>query len=174
MKMMKKYRITKYDPAKRNEKGHYLDSTEWTSISDIGKAEYNSPTYSDYEKIENSYVESINEILKINQILELEISGLESYNTKQDFEEFKKNERLINLEVNYETEIKTLTEGTIVKVSSISKFVRLILRETIWMKLLSPKCNLEFGYDYYMYVQCKELSKKTIKTIEGLGLYVES
>jgi hypothetical protein len=170
---MIKYRITKYDPAKRNAKGHYLDSTEWTSISDIGKTEYNSPTYSDYEKIENSYVESINMILTINQISELEINGLESYNTKEDFVEFKKNERLINLDVNYETKIKNLTKGAIVKMSSISKLVRLILRETIWMKLLNPKCNLEFGYDYYMYVQCEELSKQTIKAIEGLGLYVE-
>ena len=171
---MKNYRITKYDPAKRNEKGHYLDSTEWTSISDIGKVEYNSPTFSDYQKIENAYVESINEILKLNQISEFEISGLESYNTKQDFEEFKKKERLMNLNVNYETEIKTLIEGTIIKVDAISKLVRLILRETIWMKLLNPKLNIEFGYDYYMYVHCEELSNQTIKKIEGLGLYVES
>jgi hypothetical protein len=46
---MTSYRITKYDPGRRNEQGHYLDDSEWTAISDIGKPEYNNMTYQAYE-----------------------------------------------------------------------------------------------------------------------------
>jgi len=172
--LMTNYRITKYDPSKRNEQGHYIDSTEWTAISDIGKPEYNLTSYSEYEKVENSYVESIMEIMKINHISELKISDLESRNTKQDFEEFEKSGRLKNVSVNYETEIQILSNGTNVMASPISKLIRLILRESIWMKLNSPQLIVEFGYDYYMYVKCQKLASQVISKIEELGLYVET
>ena len=34
---MYKYRITKYNPKYRNNKGHYLIKNEWSAISDINE-----------------------------------------------------------------------------------------------------------------------------------------
>ena len=51
--------------------------------------------------------------------------------------------------------------------------IRLILRETVWMNLLNSEFKITFGYDYYMYVECSELTSMTIKQIERMGLFVE-
>jgi len=31
------YRTTKFNPKKRNKQGYFLDNSEWTAISDVGK-----------------------------------------------------------------------------------------------------------------------------------------
>ena len=65
---MTSYSITKYNPEKRNAQGHYLDHSEWTSIGDIGKPEYNNLDYAAYEKTENGFeldFESIEKIIRL-------------------------------------------------------------------------------------------------------------
>ena len=167
------YRITKYDPKKRNEKGHFLDNSEWTAISDIGKSDYNNPTFEQYERIENSYVDSIMLILNEKNISNLTIDSLELYDTKEDFEKHKQTGRLNNLVVDFDSEIKPLKDGIILDKNQISKIVRLILRETIWMLLINSQIEIKFGYDYYMYVTCEKLTNETIRCIELSGLFVE-
>ncbi len=171
---MKNYRITKYNPYKRNEEGHYTDPAEWTSIDDIGKIEYNSPLYSDYEKTESAYVQSIILISKLNKVDEFEVNSLESINSEKDFKEFEDNGRLKNIKIDYNNDIESLVNGHNVNLKQSQKLIRLILRETVWLKLLNPRLNIEFGYDYYMYIQCEKLSDQTKISIEELGLYVES
>jgi hypothetical protein len=167
------YRITKYDPKKRNNQGHYLDNSEWTSISDIGKPEYKNISYLDYEKTESAYIKSIQIILHEFKIQNLEINNLELHNDVKDFQEFKENGRLRNIEINFKNEIKNLKNGTFLNVDEISKISQLILRETIWMNLSNSDLKITFGYDYYMYFECTTLSQSTITQIENLGLYVE-
>ena len=58
------YRITKFDPKKRNEQGHFLDNYEWTALSDIRKQEFGNVSYEEYEKIESAYAEAIKLILE--------------------------------------------------------------------------------------------------------------
>ena len=58
MKLFPKYgwRITKYNPAFRNEKGAYLKN-EWISISDVGKSfDGKILTLPEYQKAEDAYV----------------------------------------------------------------------------------------------------------------------
>lgn len=167
------YRITKYDPKKRNEEGHYLDNSEWTSISDIGKPAYNNPTFEQYERIENLYVDSIVLILNEKNISNLIVDSLELFDTNVDFEEHKRTGRLNKLFVDFDSEIKPLKDGIILNLNQISKIVRLILRETIWMLLINSQIEIKFGYDYYMYVTCEELTIETINRIEKTGLFVE-
>jgi hypothetical protein len=61
------YRITKYNPDKRNEKGHYKVE-EWTSISDIGK-EFNETkfTYQDYISMEDKYITAFKSFANITR-----------------------------------------------------------------------------------------------------------
>ncbi len=167
------YRITKFDPKKRNEEGHFMDNSEWTAISDIGKSEYNNVSYKEYEKTETAYAESIKLILDEKKISNLKIDSLELHNTLEDFENYKKDDRLKNMDVDFKSEIATLRNGTTLNLKEIQKMTRLILRETIWMNLLNAEFKITFGYDYYMYVECSELTNVTIERIENKGLFVE-
>src|SRR5690606_35677859 len=102
------YRITKFDPKKRNEKGHFLDNSEWTAISDIGKPEYRNVGFEEYEKTETAYTESVKLILNEKNITSLKIDSLELSNTLEDFENFRKNGRLKNINVDFSNEIDNL------------------------------------------------------------------
>ncbi|VAW15813.1 hypothetical protein MNBD_BACTEROID03-2370 [hydrothermal vent metagenome] len=167
------YRITKFNPKKRNEEGHFLDNSEWTAINDIGKPEYNNLSYEEYEKTETGYVESVGLILDEKNITNLQIDSLRAHDTYEDFERYKKDGRLKNIDVDFKNEIATIKNGTILNLKEIQKRVRLILRETIWMHLLNTDLKITFGYDYYMYVECSELTNKTINKIEEIELFVE-
>jgi len=170
---MTTYRITKYNPDKRNELGHYTDNSEWTSISDIGRPSYNNVTYEEYKKIESAYVDAIKSAMADRDIKVLTIDSLELRDDKKDFSKYEKTGRLRDIPVDFDKELKILKDGTILNLSQIDKIARLILRETIWMLLNADNFEVKFGYDYYMYIKCKALSPSTIKQIESKGLFVE-
>jgi hypothetical protein len=167
------YRITKFNPNKRNQKGHFLDDSEWTAISDIGKPKYNNVSYEEYEKIETAYVEAITYILKEKKMDSLKIDSLTVYDTFDDFENYKKDGRLKNIDIDFNEEVAVLKNGTMLNLKEIQKMIRLILRETIQMDLLNVELKIVFGYDYYMYVECSKLTSLTVRQIEEMGLFVE-
>ncbi|MBR9917492.1 hypothetical protein GYB29_07390 [bacterium] len=150
-----------------------MDNSEWTAISDIGKPEYKNVSYEEYETTENAYTESVRLILDEKNIQSLKIDSLELYNSYEDFENWEKDGRLQNIEIDFNNEIANLKDGTILNSTEVQKMIRLILRETIWMKLISSDLKITFGYDYYMYVECSELSKTIVDKIEKMGLFVE-
>lgn len=168
------YRITKYNPAKRNGQGHYIDSSEWTSISDIGKPEYHDLSYSTYEKTESAYVNAIKRIMQDNDLNCLQVASLELWETSQQFKQHETTGRLSNLFVDYDTEIKNLRNGSVICHEAIDKIIRLILRETIWMVLVNEGFEARFGHDYYMYVKTEHISPTTLQEIIVSGLFVES
>ena len=171
---MTSYRITKYNPQNRNEQGHYLDSSEWTAISDIGKPEYNNVTYEEYEKTESAYVEAITSIMHDNNLNFVKVDSLELPGKKQDFINYERTGRLKNINVDFEKEVKGLQNGLQLDITKIEKIIRLILRETIHMLLVNDEFEIRFGYDYYMYVKAKNLKQSTIEKIQRAGLFVES
>ena len=75
---MKTYRITKYNPSKRNEQGHYLDNNEWTSISDLKNLD-------EYFKVESAYVNAILTILQHFKISRLYAVFIEKHTNEEDF-----------------------------------------------------------------------------------------
>lgn len=171
---MTSYRITKFDPKRRNDQGFYLDNSEWTSISDIGKTEYNNVTYEEYEKIENAYVDAVMLILKDINLNFLTVDSLELYATKKDFKKDEKTGRLKNINFDFDIDIKSLKNGVQLDSTQIEKVIRLILRETVWMLLINDDFEVRFGYDYYMFVKTTNLKQSTIKQIEKNGLFVEA
>ena len=163
---MKRFRITKYNPAFRNESGEYL-LNEWTSIYDIGKPFHEGILKkAEYMEKEESYLRTIMLLLIDNNIHQMQIVQLEKYIDENFFHSISEEEQILihNIEVNMFL--------TIDKIMSLCK---MILRELIWAKFetLHREFMLEFGYDYYMYVSCEKISDERKKDILKLGLFVE-
>lgn len=150
------YRITKYNPNLRDNKGIYTDTEEWTSFSDIGKTIHGKLfTLESYLEVENKYIDTVIYFMEKMDIETLTIKDLEIYTESKLPEGIKDN--------------------VLVDKNLIRNIITLILREDIWAKL---ECNKElqihFGYDYYMYIISSEKNLEVIKKIRELGLYVEN
>ena len=168
------YRITKFDPKKRNSKGEFLDLSEWCVIEDMGKPEYNLVNYEEFEKIENAYVDSIILILDEKKITNLKIDSLILYDFNIEvYERYKVDGRLKNIEINFDKEIDNLENGKILNLNEIQKIIRLVLREIIMFQLFNDDFNITFGYGFQMCINCSKLSNETVRQIENLGLFVE-
>ena len=171
---MVSYRITKYNPKNRNEDGSYKDQSEWTSICHIKNPEYGNVSYEDYEKIENAYIEAIKLILIAKGIDTVKVDSIGKRDKEHlDVRKNEEPETFTNLDVNYSKDIECLKDGYEIGFWEIDKPVRLILREIIWMNLVDTRIKIIFGYDYYMYIECEELSFGTEIDIGRMGLYVE-
>lgn len=162
---MHRYRITKYDPKNRNSKGHYTKD-EWISVSDIGNTyEGKELSLSDYLMVEDKYSDAVEGIMTETKVAALEIKEFE----KHDFSSINngdsdKHRRMYD----------SLEEGMTIIRDDIALVIKLILRENVWAKLVSPELEVHFGYDYYMYVCCKYPLKKAVDQINESGLFVES
>ena len=69
---MFEFRVTKYDPKKRNEAGHYL-LAEWTCFSEVG----DSVCLEEYERVEGAYLQSAIDFARVWSAEGFTISGLE-------------------------------------------------------------------------------------------------
>ncbi len=170
---MTQYRITKYNPKFRDEEGSYFNHSEWTAISDIGKPEYTNLSYEEYEETETAYVNAVLSILHEKKVSSLRINSLEVANFDEFFEKVGNSCRFNNLNLNIETDIKSLKDGLEIGMDKLDKLLRLILREIIFAVLIGKNIKVRFGYDYYMYVDCAKLDSSTIRSIEQTGLFVE-
>lgn len=167
------YRITKYNPKKRDKNGAYKDKNEWTSISDIGSEKYGNVGFEAYKKVENSYVEAIKLILIEQKIDTVKVDSIEK-NIDQGYFDVNKNEKFYpKLEIDFDKDIGQLKNGFEIGFWEIDKTIRLILREIIWMNLISKNIKIIFGYDFYMYIECEELKFETEHKICKMGLFVE-
>lgn len=137
------YRVTKY--TNYNELGQlYSPSDEWTSFYDIGT----KVTELEYLKVENKYIKYIVAACECLSVTILNIKGLE---LNVDSCSYKDGDQL-----HVEKEP-----------SKFSKFISQILREEVWCKLVSDKCEFHFDYDFYMYFLFDEtLAKECIDNIK--------
>ncbi len=160
------YRITKYNPKFRDEKGCYL-AEEWTSISDVGKI-FNTElfTMEKYLKVENSYIRAIETVLSDSSVTKLFIVSLEIYDDT----------KISDVLSDYEIEVfHSLRDGMQINLNEIKIVVKLVLREVLWCKLCSfmRKIEIEFGYDYYMYIKIDSIERHTMQKLLSYGLFVE-
>ena len=127
-------RFSKYDIKYRNELGHYLRD-DWTSISDVGKVcEGELLTMEEYERVEKNYLDALLDIIQTIGISRFQIysSGVWDLDTSQiDF---------------------PLSEGTIINIEQCLLLSQQTLREKVWHIIKSPKLNIYFGHDYYIYI----------------------
>lgn len=144
---MQEFRVTKYNPAKRNDKGHYVNSDEWTEYSDVGL----SVSLEEYEKIERAYINSAIEIIARSGIHSLKVIALQDQKNKCEFNE--------NAEV--------LT-------ASLEPVLRALLRGDYWCRLETDQGFIHIGWDYYMYIGVTRVNETALCNTKNRGLYIET
>jgi hypothetical protein len=149
------YRITKYDPQKRNADGHYIPS-EWTSFSDIGRT-FGAAVLGEqeYRRVEDAYVSSA--LAFLNEAGIHKLSLVEVQNSKSI--------QVVQIE---------LHDGSICAVEDAEELFRAVLREQFWCRFeWQSEAYLHFGWDYYMYAGLAYNCPKSIAYTERQGLFVE-
>ncbi len=145
-KEMKEFRITKYNPDKRDASGAYLDHDEWTSFTEVGT----KLSEKEYHAVELNYIEAAIDLVSDQQIKELTVLGLEDHNRSSN-----------------------LTEGSKIEGREIEEVLRSLLREEYWCRLESEEAFIHIGWDYYMFVGVSEVRAETKESILDRGLYIE-
>jgi hypothetical protein len=152
------YRITKYDPALRDERGTFLGN-DWTSRSDIGKAfDGKALTEAEYLRTEANYLASIDAFFREAGIRSLVLRQLET----------RENIRLPHF----------VRGAATLDIPQCIKFVRLALREQVWGMLATPRgaprrAFLHVGYDFYLYLGVPTPCAAAVKNAQERGLFVE-
>jgi len=144
--IMYQYRVTKYDPALRDENGRYTRE-EWISFSQVGEL----VPFEEYARVEMAYIDTALAFLRENKVGELRVKGLE--NSKEPSASF--------------IEGKQLTLG------ELEPAFRSVLREELWCRFESRSAYVHFGWDYYMYVGVSSECPSARGIAKKLGLFVE-
>ncbi len=157
------WRVTKYNPQFRNNRGHYLKD-EWVSYWEIGDVfDGKKLTYDEYMISENSYIEAILSFMDCCNLQNLRMFSLEKYKLKKMKDI---SDSMIHCWNN-------AYEGKLLNKKEIRDISRLILRSYFWCRLKSEDMYVHFGDDYYMFIGSKRSCCDVIKKIEESGLFVE-
>ena len=143
---MFEYRVTKYNPEKRNEMGHYTDDEEWTDFSEVGT----KVSLEEYLNIESAYINLAIDFMKYSGVSFLKVVGLEDYKNKNK-----------------------LKENESISVDTLESILRSILRNEFWCRLESKNGFIHFGWDYYMYIGVSKVNELAISHTKERGLFVE-
>ena len=166
---MNHWRVTKYNPQYRNQKGVYTKE-EWTDVADIGKTFQGEVfTLENYLKTEKTYITAIKNFWQASNLNSLEITNLELYPVKNLIYEG------IDLAIpdTYRKYFQQL-QSQFIFFSDIADMSRLIMRGLLWAKLEAQEAfYLHFGYDFYMYIGSTNDCYQAIQETTELGLFVE-
>jgi len=159
------WRVTKYDPKNRDERGYYKKD-EWTSIGDIG-SEFDGVefTFEEYLFYENAYVAAVLRVMNKNNIKTLKVKALEKHHFLHQNGFFEPETRIF---------YKSLKTNTIISTHDVALVVRFALRKQIWCKLVNDKMFVHVGDDYYMFIGSENRSESMLKAITASGLFVEN
>ena len=148
---MKEYRVTKYDPASRDQWDAYTKA-EWTSFKDIGRTYLGVLlTAEEYERVEGAYVKAALSFLSESGISSIRVAGLENSRKRPlDFH-----------------------NGSVLPFDLVGEIIRRILREEFWCRLEGSDGFIHFGWDYYMYIGVPHPCPTAQARAAELGLYVE-
>ncbi len=165
---MQRVRVTKYDPALRDRAGRYTRD-EWTSSSDVGRVfRGRAVSLAEYLEVESRYVAAALRFLP-PEAAHLRVVSLEDKRRRQMLEQA--DPRLIE-PVFRRLELR---EDQALPRAQLPTVITMILRELLWCRLaLHGRVELEFGYDYYMYVHAAHDVSSAIQATEASGLFCES
>lgn len=148
---MKQYRVTKYDPILRDDRGAYVRA-EWTEFSDIGYSFNGAPlTEAEYLSVENAYIVAASEFFRESGVSSLVVRGLENHR---------------QAEVAFD-------EGDNLSLEQVSGVLSRMLRGDFWCKLEGNDSFIHVGHDYYMYLGVPMSCPKAEQLAVDLGLFVE-
>lgn len=163
--LMYGWRITKYNPAFRDERGAYLKD-EWTSVSDVGKSFAGvALTFEGYREIEDAYVSTALSFVSEAGLEALTVAHLETHRVSEAQAQDSR-------DVAFDP--RSARKGMALPRGAIADVCRLALREILWCKLESGGgFYIHFGYDYYMYIGSPVPSEEAIAYGRRQGLFVE-
>ena len=165
-----KWRVTRYDPALRNKRGHYPVG-DWCFFGEVGDT-FNGEelTFQRYLVWETAYANAAVAFFADSGLDALQIERLEYENIASvDAEQYQ----------DIKLSPSSLSTGMLVTKDTLADVVRLNLREVIWCKLATghrEDCRfyLHFGWDFYMFIGSSLPSVEAIRYAESIGLFVES
>lgn len=171
-----KYRISKYNPNCRDENDEYLND-EWTDYSDIGRSFKNKIfSFSDYQVVETNILFVLYLISLEKDILSFEITALENSEKTR----FKSKKRLKDARLTgpmYSRMMQQSRIGDIISPIEMLVLCQLTLRNCLWCSFQGGKSfnrmQVDFGWDYYVYVSCSEISEGTFRIAQKIGIYIE-
>jgi hypothetical protein len=148
---MQQYRVTKYDPARRDISGAYPPG-DWTSRSDIGQSFSGVMlTEERYLAVENAYLEAAAAFLKEAGVQGLAVVGPENAGACA----------------------KVPSDGETVSAEVLPTVLRSLLREEYWCRLEGASAFVHVGWDYYMYIGVAVRCPIAEGVARDLGLFVE-
>lgn len=172
--MMKEYRLSKYDPAFRNQNGAYTKD-EWISYCDIGTV-YDGVVFTkeEYLRVETTFIDVILQVLSSLGATTFQIRKLELPFT------VKKKQQLLepyglSMSPLEKMILSSLQEGQSVSTSEMEAYLRLFLRECFWCELHTPGSEVVLypGDDYFMHLRCESLDNNIIHICKEQGFYIE-
>ncbi len=165
---MQRVRVTKYDPALRDRAGRYRRD-EWTSSSDIGRAFRGQPlTLAEYLAVEARYLAAALRFLP-RGVDHLRVVSLEDRGLRRALERTRP--ELVEAAFHG----LSLREDQALPRAALSTVIRMILRELLWCRLaLHGRVELEFGYDFYMYIHAAHDISGARRAAEASGLFCET
>ncbi len=145
------FRVTKYDPAFRNNVGNYLRD-DWTAISDVGDTfDGVVLTRETYDRVEDAYIDAALALLDEAGVRALVVRDLEH---GQDI-------------------VPGLREGSRLPLAQLGPALRAVLREDSWCRFESDDAYVHVGWDYYMFVGVPRACPKAEALAVSRGLFVE-
>lgn len=182
---MKHMRVTKYNPANRNDKGHYM-ADEWIAATDIYEnISGHVLTLEEYVRVENAYIDAVLRFMRLNEIAYLNVQYIEKravyWHLKiinriliSRCKEYKCNPHFIKECRALKRIIRKIKLDSKVYYDDVSDLIRLNLRSILWCKLVhEDTMYVHFGYDYYMYIGSQRCDHETTDAVTRSGLYVE-
>jgi hypothetical protein len=145
------FRVTKYDPARRDEYGRYLHA-DWTSFGDVGKTfDGRTLTLREYERVERTYVDAATCFVSEAGQRELHARGVE----------------------NPERHPEVPEEGEPLAESALRRAFRDVLRGVYWCRFEGARGFVHFGWEHYMYIGVARVPFRAIANARAAGLFVE-
>ena len=158
--------VTKYNPAFRNEKGHYLKD-EWIGFGQIGRTFSGELlTLESYLQTEEKYINAASNFFRFHNCDKIVLKSIEKY----DIEDYNLDDKNILTSFYHR-----FSEGETILIGDLEMVIKLILRECMWCELVcsfSEDIAVRFGYDFYMYFNSNTDMRTLFKKVEELGLYV--
>jgi hypothetical protein len=163
---VQQWRVTKYDPARRDERGRY-QGDDWTAASDIG-GEFGGRTLSleEYLAVEDRYVAAAMHFLRESGLDGLTVVDLETGPPDALPDDLPLPELL--------AAGPPITEGQRLSGAELERAIRLNLRALIWCKLEElGRFFIHVGHDYYMYTGSAVPCPESIAFAARIGLFVD-
>ncbi len=158
--------ITRYDPAFRNEAGHYKKD-DWLGFFQVGSMLNGSVlSFEEYVAAEEKYIKAAAAFLQFHSCTKFCIKHLELYS----FGDYNHPDLPVLTAAN-----DTIGEGFVADQDMLPVLVQLILREIIWCELFCDEPGntaIRFGYDMYMYFNAERGMTDLFAEVRRIGLYV--